>query len=145
MKTVFEENYEELRTYDEARWMALDTADQELLEQAKDAYTMKTSEIQEKGDAFQEIQKFYNYALENGNARLDFHDLPCQTIKKLANVMKENGIEEFTISMANIRALQTAAEFCEEGYQVIGMTQVMTKYAGLGDRTEYRAALVLKS
>ncbi len=71
----------------------------------------------------------YKIQKETGNELLDFPEIIWEyDIEPIAQILKEEGIEEFTISCAATSLMATLAGFDKLGIKTAGMTTVKARY-----------------
>jgi hypothetical protein len=72
----------------------------------------------------------YEASMRNtGNELIDFDDcIWDDDPKQIAAILKQNGIDSFTISSSRSNLMPALAEFEELGYKVCGMTKVKASY-----------------
>ena len=71
----------------------------------------------------------YRDSIRTGNELIDFHDVIWEEdIVAIADTLKENGIDEFTISCNFSGLIQTLVEFEKVGYRMVGTTEVNATY-----------------
>lgn len=70
------------------------------------------------------VLRAYRKALKNENDLIDFECFNDSEIEKITDCLKENGIEEITISSTDSNLLASLAAFEANGYKAEALTQV---------------------
>ena len=82
----------------------------------------------------------YRNSITAGNDRIDFSETIWDTdIQEITEMLKENGISEFTISSTFSSLIPTLAEFAKHGFQMAGLTEVKANYTDW--QTQERAVI----
>lgn len=67
----------------------------------------------------------YRNSIRSGNNQIDFSEVIWDhDINNIAKFLKENNIQEFTISSSFSNLVLTLAEFAKHGFQITGLTEV---------------------
>ena len=75
----------------------------------------------------------YRDSCRSENELIDFHDVIWEEdIVAIADTLKENGIDEFTISCNFSGLIRTLVEFEKAGYHMVGTTEVNATYKAWG-------------
>ena len=72
----------------------------------------------------------YRDSLCNKNNLIDFERIDSRDIEEIVKTLKENGINEFTISSEFSGLIQTLADFESHGCKVCGLTNVISNCGG---------------
>ena len=71
----------------------------------------------------------YRESIQAENEKIDFSDVIWEKdIKEIAEFLKANEIEEFTISSTFSGLITTLAEFEKHGFKIAGLTEVNARY-----------------
>lgn len=71
----------------------------------------------------------YRNSIEAENDKIDFADVIWDyEVKEIADCLKDNGIDEFTISSTFSSLIPILAAFEKEGYGMVGLTEVNARY-----------------
>jgi len=75
----------------------------------------------------------YRNSILAENETIDFDEVIWERdIEAIAKTLKDNGIEEFTISSTFSGLISTLAEFEKHGFSMAGLTEVNAKYTEFG-------------
>ena len=82
----------------------------------------------------------YRNSITAGNDRIDLAEtIWDHDIEEITRTLKENGINEFTISSTFSNLIPTLAEFAKHGFQMAGLTEVKANYTDF--QTQERAVI----